>query len=261
MLYFQVNPLTTRRALNRLSVLSSLYLIEKTYFILIKYISGSRIRSSYILFPSSISSSSRIATFYRSLFSKSFTTSLYVSRILSLVTYVNTTIASSFITVIVFITVFASSLNQSSITNITRSRLASSILNITVVDLVRFILTTELFLNTTSSRSTVSFTYSSARTIRGATSCILLRFSLIIIIGIVYNNYLSYSRVISRTGSLFISLLSSLVSSSFILGVGGLPLKVGDQKMLLLGILNAFVVSMSLFGSSSRTKANVPPPL
>ena len=185
-LYFQVNPLATRRALNRLSVLSSLYLIEKTYFVLIKCVLGSRTRSSYVLFPSSISSSSRIATFYRSLFSKSFTTSLYVSRIFSLVTYVNTTIASSFITVVA-----PSSLNQSSITNITRSRLASSVLNISVADLVRFIPTTESFLNTTSSRSAVSFAYSSARTIYRATSCILLLFSLIITIGIVYNSCLS----------------------------------------------------------------------
>ena len=74
----------------------------------------------------------------------------------------------------------------------------------------------------------MSFTYLSARTIYKATLYILLRFALIIIIIIVYNSYPSYSRVISRTGSLFISLLSSLVSSSFILGVGGLPLKVGD---------------------------------
>ena len=30
--------------------------------------------------------------------------------------------------------------------------------------------------------------------------------------------------------------------------------------MLLLGVLDAFVVSVSLFSSGSRTKANVPPP-
>ena len=30
--------------------------------------------------------------------------------------------------------------------------------------------------------------------------------------------------------------------------------------MLLPGILDGFIVSVSLFGSSSRTKANVPPP-
>ena len=74
----------------------------------------------------------------------------------------------------------------------------------------------------------MSFTYSSARTIRGATSCILLRFSLITTIGIVYNSCLSCSRIISGTGSLSVSLSSSLVSGSSVLGVGGLPLKVGD---------------------------------
>ena len=105
----------------------------------------------------------------------------------------------------------------------------------------------------------MSFTYFSARTIRRATSYILLRLSLIITIGIVYNSCLPYSRLISGTGSLSISLLSSLVSSSFILGVGGLPLKAGDWKMLLLGVLDAFIVSVSLFGSGSRTKVNVPP--
>ena len=72
---------------------------------LIKCVLGSRTRSSYVLFPSSISSSSRIATFYRSLFSKSFTTSLYISGIFSLVGYINATITSSSITVL------ASSLN------------------------------------------------------------------------------------------------------------------------------------------------------
>ena len=106
----------------------------------------------------------------------------------------------------------------------------------------------------------MSFTYSSARTIRRATSCVLLRFSLIITIEIVYNSCLSCSRVISGTGSLFVSLSSSLVSGSSILGVYGLSLNIGDWKMLLLGILDAFIVSMSLFGSGSRTKANVPPP-
>ena len=115
-----------------------------------------------------------------------------------------------------------------SITNITSSRLASSILNISVVDLVRFIPTIESFLNTTSSRSAVSFACLLARTIHEATSCVLLRFSPIITIGIVYNSCLSYSRVISGTGSLSMSLSSSLASSSFILGVGGLPLKAGD---------------------------------
>ena len=106
--------------------------------------------------------------------------------------------------------------------------MASSVLNVSVADLVRFIPTTESFLNTTSSRSAVSFTCSSARTIRGATSCVLLRFSLIITIVIVCNSCLSCSRVISGTGSLSISLSSSLVSGSSILGVGGLPLKAGD---------------------------------
>ena len=85
-----------------------------------------------------------------------------------------------------------------------------------------------MFLNTTSSRSTVSFAYLSARTILRAISCILLRFSLIITIGIVYNTYLSYFKVISGTGSLSMSLLSSLVSGSFILAVDGLSLNIGD---------------------------------
>ena len=71
----------------------------------------------------------------------------------------------------------------------------------------------------------MSFAYSSATTIRKATSCILLRFSFIITIGIVYN---SCSRVISRTSSLFMSLSSSLVSVSFILAVYGLSLNIGD---------------------------------
>ena len=102
----------------------------------------------------------------------------------------------------------------------------------------------------------MSFTCSSARTIRRATSCVLLRFSPIITIGVVCNSRLSYSRVISGTGSLSMSLLSSLEPSSFILGVGGLLLNIGDQKMLLLGVLDA---SISLFSSGSRTKANVPP--
>ena len=128
-----------------------------------------------------------------------------------------------------------------------------------VVDLVRFIPTTESFLNTTSCRSAVSFACSSARTIRGATSCVLLRFSLIITIGIVCDSCLSYSRVISGTGSLSVSLSSSLASNSSVLGVGGLPLKAGDWKILLPGVLDASIVSVSLFGSGSRTKANVPP--
>ena len=106
----------------------------------------------------------------------------------------------------------------------------------------------------------MSFACSSARTIRRATLCVLSRFSPIITIGIVYNSCLSCSRVMSRTGSLSMSLLSSLASGSFILGVYGLSLNTGDWKMLLLGILDAFIVSMSLFGSGSRTKANVPPP-
>ena len=74
----------------------------------------------------------------------------------------------------------------------------------------------------------MSFTCLLARTIRKATSCILLRFSLIITIVVVYNSCLSYSRVISGTGSLFISLSSSLRPSSYILGVGGLPLNIRD---------------------------------
>ena len=101
--------------------------------------------------------------------------------------------------------------------------MASSVLNVSVADLVRFIPTTESFLNTTSSRSAVSFACSSARTIRGATSCVLLRFSPITTIGIVCDSCLSYSRVISGTGSLSMSLSSSLASDSFVLGVGGLP--------------------------------------
>ena len=74
----------------------------------------------------------------------------------------------------------------------------------------------------------MSFTYLSARTIYKATLYILLRFALIIIIIIVYNSYPSYSRVISRTGSLFISLLLSLVPGSFIIGVYSLSLNIGD---------------------------------
>ena len=106
--------------------------------------------------------------------------------------------------------------------------MASSVLNISVADLVRFIPTTESFLNTTSSRSAVSFACSSARTIRRATSCVLLRFSPIITIGIVCNSCLSCSRVISGTGSLSVSLLSPLVSGSSVLGVYGLSLNTGD---------------------------------
>ena len=106
--------------------------------------------------------------------------------------------------------------------------MASSILNISVVDLVRFIPTTESFLNTTSSRSAVSFACSSARTIRRARSCVLLRFSPIITIGVVYNSCLSCSRVISGTGSLSMSLSSSLVSGSSILAVYGLSLNIRD---------------------------------
>ena len=77
---------------------------------------------------------------------------------------------------------------------------------------------------------------------------------------IVYNSCLSYSRVISGTSSLSMSLLLSLVSGSSILGVYGLSLNTGDWKMLLLGVLDGSIVSVSLFGYSSRTKANVPPP-
>ena len=106
----------------------------------------------------------------------------------------------------------------------------------------------------------MSFTCLSARTIRRATSCVLLRFSLIITIGIVCDSYLSCSRVISGTGSLSVSLLSPLASGSSILGVYGLSLNTGDWKMLLLGVLDGSTVSMSLFGSGSRTKANFPPP-
>ena len=106
--------------------------------------------------------------------------------------------------------------------------MASSILNISVVDLVRFIATTESFLNTTSSRSAVAFACSSARTLCGATSCVLLRFALITTVGIVYNSCLSYSRVISGTGLLSMSLSSSLASGSSILAVYGLSLSIGD---------------------------------
>ena len=74
----------------------------------------------------------------------------------------------------------------------------------------------------------MSFTCSSARTIRRATSCVLLRFSPIITIGIVCDSCLSYSGVISRTGSLSVPLLSSLASGSSILGVYGLSLNTGD---------------------------------
>ena len=74
----------------------------------------------------------------------------------------------------------------------------------------------------------MSFACSSARTIRRATSCILLRFSPIITIGIVCDSYISCSRVISGTDSLSMSLLSSLVSGSSILGVYGLSLNTGD---------------------------------
>ena len=56
----------------------------------------------------------------------------------------------------------------------------------------------------------------------------LLRSSLIITIGVVYNSCLSYSRVISGTGSLSVSLSSSLVSDSSILAVYGLSLSIGD---------------------------------
>ena len=73
----------------------------------------------------------------------------------------------------------------------------------------------------------MSFAYSLARTIRRATSCVLLRFSPIITIGIVCNSCLSYSGVISGTGSLSVSLLSSLVSGSSILNVYGLSLNTG----------------------------------
>ena len=106
----------------------------------------------------------------------------------------------------------------------------------------------------------MSFACSSARTIRKATSCVLLRFSPIITIGIVCNSYLSYSRVISKTGSLSMSLLLSLVSGSSILGVYGLSLNIGDWKILLLGVLDGSIVSVSLFSSGSRTKVNVLPP-
>ena len=44
------------------------------------------------------------------------------------------------------------------------------------------------------------------------------------------------------------------------LGVYGLSLNTGDWKILLLGVLDGSIVSISLFGSGSRTKANVPPP-
>ena len=72
------------------------------------------------------------------------------------------------------------------------------------------------------------FTCSLARTIRRATSCVLLRFSPIITIGIVCNSCLSYSRVISETGSLSMSLSSSLASASFILALYGLSLNIRD---------------------------------
>jgi hypothetical protein len=39
-----------------------------------------------------------------------------------------------------------------------------------------------------------------------------------------------------------------------------LSLNTGDWKMLLPSILDGSIVSVSLFGSGSRTKANVPPP-
>ena len=77
----------------------------------------------------------------------------------------------------------------------------------------------------------MSFTCSSARTIRRATSCVLLRFSPIITIGIVCNSCLSYSRVISGTGSLSMSLLSSLLLGVYglsILGIYSLSLNIGD---------------------------------
>ena len=74
----------------------------------------------------------------------------------------------------------------------------------------------------------MSFACSSARTIRSTTSCVILCFSPIITIGIVCNSCLSYYKVISGTGSLSVSLLSSLVSGSFILGVYGLPLNIRD---------------------------------
>ena len=74
----------------------------------------------------------------------------------------------------------------------------------------------------------MSFACSSARTIRRATSCVLLRFSPIITIGVVYNSCLSYSRVISGTGSLSVSLSSSLASGSSVLAVYGLSLNIGD---------------------------------
>ena len=74
----------------------------------------------------------------------------------------------------------------------------------------------------------MSFTCSSARTIRRATSCILLRFSPIITIGMVCDSCLSYSRVISGTGSLSVSLSSSLASGSSILAVYGLSLNIRD---------------------------------
>ena len=74
----------------------------------------------------------------------------------------------------------------------------------------------------------MSFAYSLARTIRKATSCILIRFSLIISIGIVYNSCPSYSKVISGTGLLFMSLSLSLVSGSSILAIYGLYLNIGD---------------------------------
>ena len=61
------------------------------------------------------------------------------------------------------------------------------------------------------------------------------------------------------TGSLSVSLLSTLVSGSSILGVYGLSLNIGDWKTLLLGVLDGSIVSVSLSGSGSRTKANVPP--
>ena len=56
------------------------------------------------------------------------------------------------------------------------------------------------------------------------------------------------------------SLLSPLASGSSMLGVYGLSSNTGDWKMLLLGVLDGSIVSVSLFGSSSRTKVNVPPP-
>ena len=93
----------------------------------------------------------------------------------------------------------------------------------------------------------MSFACSSARTIRRATSCVLLRFSPIITIGIVCDSCLSYSRVISGTGSLSMSLLSSLVSGSSILGVYGLSLNTGDWKMLLFYYPPSFFYSLIVY--------------